>query len=124
MTETEHGDSRTDLNGLSVEQAVDIVVDDKDDSGTVRETLAIVSQDGVVRRTSVDDALANASKVVTTAETRVELAEKKLDDVREVSASVPDWILFQPVSTILWNGATSLKPDQTNSGRRSKRYSK
>jgi len=62
MTETEHGDSRTDLNGLSVEQAVDIVVDDKDDSGTVRETLAIVSQDGVVRRTSVDDALANASK--------------------------------------------------------------
>jgi len=46
MTETEHGDSRTDLNGLSVEQAVDIVVDDKDDSGTVRETLAIVSQDG------------------------------------------------------------------------------
>jgi len=28
--------------------------------------------------------------VVTTAETRVELAEKKLDDVREVSASVPD----------------------------------
>jgi len=90
MTETEHGDSRTDLNGLSVEQAVDIVVDDKDDSGTVRETLAIVSQDGVVRRTSVDDALANASKVVTTAETRVELAEKKLDDVREVSASVPD----------------------------------
>jgi len=100
MTETEHGDSRTDLNGLSVEQAVDIVVDDKDDSGTVRETLAIVSQDGVVRRTSVDDALANASKVVTTAETRVELAEKKLDDVREVSASVPDGILFQPVSTI------------------------
>lgn len=90
MTETERGDSRTDLDGLSVGQAVDIVVDDKDDPGTVRETLAIVAQDGVVRRTSVDDALANASKVVTTAETRVELAGNKLNDVREVAASVPD----------------------------------
>lgn len=81
--------SRTDLEGLSLEAAVDSV-DDSADRETVRETLAVVSDEGTVRRAAVDDALANASKVVTTAETRAELAAGKLEDVRGTAAPVSD----------------------------------
>ncbi|PHQ44373.1 halo transducer protein [Halorubrum sp. C3] len=82
------GDS-PDFDGLSVEKAADIV-DTERDSDEVRETLAIVAQDGTIRRAAVDDAVANASLVVTTAETRVELAARKLDNVRETATPVSD----------------------------------
>lgn len=98
MTMTASSDRTATLDGLSVDQAVDIVVDETDDPDTVRETLGIVAQDGVVCRAGVDDALANASKVVMTAETRVEFAQNELDDIREVAASVPE---FDLVSTRL-----------------------
>lgn len=79
-----------DFDGLPVEKAADIVVDTERDSDEVRETLAIVAQDGTIRRAAVDDAVANASMVVTTAETRVELAAKKLDTLRETATPVSD----------------------------------
>ncbi|WP_128905841.1 halo transducer protein [Halorubrum amylolyticum] len=84
------GDGPEDLDGLSVDAAVDAVDDGESDADEVRETLAIVAQDGTVRRAAVDDALANASKVVTTAETRVELAAEQLTDARETAAPVSD----------------------------------
>ena len=87
---TASSDRTATLDGLPVDQAVDVVDDETTDLDTVRETLGIVAQDGIVCRAGVDDALANASKVVMTAETRVEFAGNKLDDVREVAASVPD----------------------------------
>lgn len=90
MTETESDDGSPDLDGLSIERAIEVVSDDERDLGERRETLAIVARDGTVRRSAVDDALANASKVVTTAETRVELAAEKLDGVRETAAPVAD----------------------------------
>jgi len=93
MTMTASSDRTATLDGLSVDQAVDIVVDETADPDTVRETLAIAAQDGVVCRAGVDDALANASKVVMTAETRVEFAGNKLDEIREVAASVPEFDL-------------------------------
>lgn len=83
-------DAQTDLDGLSVEQATEVVVDEESDPDEVRETLAIVARDGVVRRAAVGDAVANASKVVATAETRTELAAEKLDGAREAAAPVSD----------------------------------
>ncbi|GAB3411713.1 hypothetical protein GCM10027435_03660 [Haloparvum alkalitolerans] len=96
MSHGERGDGREDLDGLSVDAAVDAVDDERTDPGRVRETLAIVARDGTVRRTAVDDALANASKVVTTAETRTELAARKLSEAREDADPVLD---LGPVSS-------------------------
>ena len=88
MTEADADD--TELDGLSIERAVDIVGTADTDPDELRETLAIVAEDGVVSRAAVDDALANASMVVTTAETRVELAGDKLDNARAVAPSTSD----------------------------------
>ncbi|OYR39627.1 halo transducer protein [Halorubrum sp. Hd13] len=93
MTETPDGEP-ADLDGASVERAA-AVVDDGGGAGETRETLAIVARDGVVRRAAVDDAVANASLVVTTAETRTEFAAGKLDGAREAAAPVAD---LAPVS--------------------------
>jgi len=89
MTDVEPDDSPTELDGFSLDQAVSVVADTADNDD-VRETLAIVAQDGVVRRGAVDDAVANASMVVTTAETRVELAADKLDTIQVTADSAPD----------------------------------
>jgi chromosome segregation ATPase len=88
MTEADADD--TELDGLSIERAVDIVGTADTDPDELRETLAIVAEDGVVSRAAVDDALANASMVVTTAETRVELAGDKLDNARAAAPSTSD----------------------------------
>ncbi|MYL16949.1 halo transducer protein [Halorubrum distributum] len=90
MTETASDGGSTNLDGMSTERAAELVNDDERDLGERRETLAIVTRDGTVRRAAVDDALANASKVVTTAETRVELAAEKLDGARETASPVAD----------------------------------
>ena len=90
MEENADDEAPTDLDGLSVERATEAVVDEESDPDEVRETLAIVARDGVVRRAAVEDAVANASKVVATAETRTELAAEKLDGAREAAAPVSD----------------------------------
>jgi len=89
MTEADSDDSAT-LDGLPVERAAAAVAGDGENSDEVRETLAIVARDGVVRRAAVDDAVGNASMVATTAETRVEFAAEKLDSARETAAPVAD----------------------------------
>ncbi|MFQ3475886.1 halo transducer protein [Halonotius sp. F2-221B] len=89
MTEAD-ADDTSELAGLPIERAVDIVGTADADPGELRETLAIVAEDGVVSRAAVDDALANASMVVTTAETRVELAGDKLDNARAAAPSTAD----------------------------------
>jgi chromosome segregation ATPase len=95
MNEADSSDNLRELDGMSIDAAVDTVVDEESTSDEVRETLAIVAQDGTVSRAAVDDVLANASMVVTTAETRVELAADKLDSVRETASPVLD---LAPVS--------------------------
>lgn len=90
MDGDESGEADADLEGLSLDAAVAAVDDESADAETVRETLAVVADDGVIRRTAVDDALANASKVVTTAETRTELAAASLDDARDAAEPVSD----------------------------------
>lgn len=81
-----------DVAGLSVEDAVDVLVERRTghDREAARETLAAVAEEGVVTRAAAEDALAHASKVVATPETRVELAERALTDAREAAAPVAD----------------------------------
>ena len=90
MSDEQPAEARTDLDGLSIDRAVDAVAEGAGDAGELRETLAIVAEDGVVRRAAVDDAVANASMVATTAETRTELAGEKLSDVCETATPVAD----------------------------------
>lgn len=90
MGEIGSEDGPQELDGLAVEAAVDHVVDDDADPSEVRETLGIVAQDSVVRRSAVDDAVGNASMVVTTAETRVELAGDKLNSAQNAAEPVAD----------------------------------
>lgn len=83
---TDHDDS---LDGLSLDAAVDAVVARTgDDPDAVRAALGRVTEDGIVRREAVDDALAHVSKVVSTPETRVENAGMLIDDAREAAAAV------------------------------------
>ena len=84
------GRDHSDLDGLSLSDAVAAVDDDATDDETVRETLAIVADDGVVARSAVDDAVGNASQVLTTVETRVELAAAALADARESAEPVSE----------------------------------
>lgn len=90
MGESESKDELQRLDGLAVEEAIDHVVDNGIDPSEVRETLGIIAQDSVVRRSAVDDAMGNASMVVTTAETRVELAADKLSSAQNAAKPVSD----------------------------------
>lgn len=83
-------DDSASLDGLPVERAATSVTGAEDRFDEIRETLAIVARDGVVRRAAVDDAVANASMVVTTAETRVELAADELESARATATPVSD----------------------------------
>lgn len=79
------------LDGLSLDDAVDVVVarDESLDSERVRETLAVVTdEDGVVRRDAVRSSLGDLSKIVSTPETRAELAAIALSDAQEAADPV------------------------------------
>lgn len=90
MSGDESDDSREGLDGLPLEAAVSAVVKDPTDSDTVRATLSIVADDGVVQRAAVDDAIARTSDAAATAEQRTELAATKLADVRTMADPVSD----------------------------------
>lgn len=81
------------LVGLPVGSAVDAIVDRGDgdrDPDTVREALDPVTEDGVVTREAVDDTVSDTSKLVATAETRVELAGIAHEDATAAADPVAD----------------------------------
>jgi hypothetical protein len=80
------------IDGRQLEEAVDALVesDDAYDPETVRTVLETATEDGVVRWSAVEDELAHASKVVSTPETRAELASMELEEAREAAESVAD----------------------------------
>lgn len=78
--------------GKSTDAAVDAVVggDGSRALETVREALDPVTTDGRVRRAALEEAISDTSKVVATAETRVELADIALEDARDAADGVVD----------------------------------
>jgi|GEM_PF-356315 len=87
----ERGESET-LDGLAVDEAVERVRarEPERDPQVVRAALSFAADDGVVSRAGLRESLKLTSKVLTTAETRAELAAIALDDAREAAASAPD----------------------------------
>jgi len=81
-----------DIDGMDLDEAVEAVVagGQEQDAETARATLEFVAEDGVVSADTVSSTLGEVSKVVATAETRTELAEGQLADVRESAAHVDD----------------------------------
>ncbi|ADE01789.2 hypothetical protein [Haloferax volcanii] len=73
--------------GLSKSDAADRVVDadESRDPDTVRAVLSHVTEDGAVTADGVDSAATDTSMILSTAETRVELASIDLDDAREAA---------------------------------------
>jgi uncharacterized protein YoxC len=80
------------LDGREVDEAVAAVVeaDAGRDPERVRALLGHVVTDGVVSRDAAADAVAHAARVVSTPETRVELAEAALADARVTAEHVAD----------------------------------
>ena len=84
--------SENGLLGRSVEDVIATVVDREDerDPERVREALDPVTDDGTVTREAVEMAVADTSKVVATAETRVELARIAYEDIIAAAETVDD----------------------------------
>ncbi|MGB9985953.1 halo transducer protein [Salarchaeum japonicum] len=80
------------IDGTPVDDATDAVADEVDrDPAVVRAALgAVADEDGRVTWDAVDAELAEASKVVATPETRVELAARAVSDARDAAADAPD----------------------------------
>jgi len=75
-----------------VENVIATVVDRKDDHDpeTVREVLDPITDEGTVTRQATKTAVSDTSKVVATAETRVELARIAYEDAIAAAATVDD----------------------------------
>ena len=76
--------------GVTVDDVVTAV--DKADAGTVRDALEPVTDDGRVTRAAAEAAVSDVSKLLATAETRIELAGDAYDDVSraaEPMAEIP-----------------------------------
>jgi len=84
--------SQNGLVGRRVEDVITAVVDSGDDQDpeTVREALDPVTDDGVVTREAVETAVSDTAKVVSTAETRAELAGIAYEDATAAAAPVDD----------------------------------
>jgi hypothetical protein len=84
------------IGGLPVDEAVDAVVaaDATRDAAAVRRAFDHVTDDGVVTAEAFDETVSDVSKVVSTAETRTELADIEFGDAE--SAAVP----YDDVATV------------------------
>ena len=86
------GENDDPIAGLSMEAAIDAVVegDDRVERVDARVALGHVIEDGTVSWAAADESLVHASKVVSTPETRLELAELALSEAREAAEPVAD----------------------------------
>ena len=84
MSQEEEGSGGPRLIGRPVEEAVEAVLaeDDSRDRGTVRATLDTVTEDGVVSEAAIEEELEEVSKVVSTPETRIELAAMEVKEAK------------------------------------------
>lgn len=78
--------------GMELEDAIESLVssDGSMDRRTARTLLKPVAEDGVITWDGVEDELSHLAKVVSTPETRTELAAIGLDDARDAADEAPD----------------------------------
>jgi hypothetical protein len=84
--------SENGLVGQPVADVIETLIDCTDDydRAEIRELLDPITDDGVVTREAVEQAVSDTSKVVATAETRAELAEIAYEDATEAAGPVDD----------------------------------
>jgi len=98
MCQEDADTGRESILGVSVSEAATAIVadrsadaeDDSLDRDAVEETLRVVAEDGEITRSSVESTLGDLSKVVSTPETRTELASIALGDAREAADHVAE----------------------------------
>jgi len=80
------------LEGLEAQVALDRIRERRPerDPDELRRALDYAVRDGIVTTAALEAAIADRSKLLATAETRVELARSALADARETAASAPD----------------------------------
>lgn len=76
--------------GLSTEAAVERLAGPDRDPEDVRAALDPVTEDGVVSETAIEESVSDTAKIVSTAETRTELAGIAHEDAHETAAPVAD----------------------------------
>lgn len=89
---SERDDDVPDLVGMEKSAAVDalLAADERRDRERVAAALDHVTEDGRVSREAARSTLAHLSKVVSTPETRAEVAAAALSDARETAEDAPD----------------------------------
>lgn len=90
-------EGRGGIDGLSKADAVDAVLDEDDslDREMVETLLEDATESGIVSWASVEEELAHLSKVVSTPETRLELAQRALAEAEKTAAPVEDLPIVQ-----------------------------
>ncbi|MFC7204103.1 halo transducer protein [Haloferax namakaokahaiae] len=80
------------LIGVAKSAAVDRLVteDDSRDAEVVGNVLTHVTDDGIITREAIDESVTDTAMILSTAETRVELAGIALEEARERAQSAPD----------------------------------
>lgn len=82
--------SEKSVVGRPVAEAVETLAGDGRDPDRVREALEPVVEDGRVTRAAIETAVSDTAKVVSTAETRTELAGIAVEDAEATAAPVAD----------------------------------
>jgi len=121
MTDPDGSDTAADIVGQPVEDAAAAVVErpgTPDDEDTVAATLRTVSEDGVVSQDAVEDAIADASMYVSTAEGRAEYAAVEFEDTAEAVADLADVDIVRSRLDAFESEAAAIQSDVETLGER------
>lgn len=89
--ETQTANMHTEKSSRVTVSDVVTAVDDPDaDADTVRDALRPVTNDGMVTQAAIETTVSDVSKLLATAETRIELAGDAYDDIARVAEPVED----------------------------------
>jgi chromosome segregation ATPase len=92
MAEDARGAVPEEMDGLSIEEATERIVqrEDAPDRDAVRERLGYVTKDGVVCRDGIEDGLTEAAEIISSPENRIDLARREFETATELAEPVAD----------------------------------
>jgi hypothetical protein len=92
MAEDARGAVPEEMDGLSIEEATDRIVqrEDAPDRDAVRKRLEYVTSDGVVCREGIEDGLTEVAEIISSPENRIDLARREFDTATELATPVAD----------------------------------
>lgn len=92
MAEDARGAVPEEMDGLSIEDATDRILQREDslESEAVRKRLGYVTSDGVVCRDGVEDGLTEVAEIISSPENRIDLARREFETATELAEPVAD----------------------------------